>query len=315
MSRLIYVPQFPVSMRYNSWWITEFTKEFKKQYDEVVVLGFDWLLRNGIKGQYNTKMFSPINDAIHFETVQMNDYMNLNIRDDDTLFLADISFTGLFCNVLYHKPCPKMFAFCHATCLNKYDYFAPMRKYKKKIEYEHARLFDGIFFGSQYSSDKPAWYRRDINCHVVYLPEPPIDLIKPVRQNNIRPIDIVSVCRPSIQKVNKKLEKKVERALGIKIYRQDVETWNDYNILLGNSKILLISTKEDTFNYTLMDAIRCGCIPFAPDDLCFPEILPPYWRYESAEDLIPKLVDILDNGNKLIPALLCQKVLMIFLRM
>ena len=32
MSRLIYVPQYPAPMRYQEWWISEFTKEFKKEY-------------------------------------------------------------------------------------------------------------------------------------------------------------------------------------------------------------------------------------------------------------------------------------------
>jgi len=303
MSRLIFVPQFPAELRYQSWWLTEFTKEFKKEYDEVIILGSEWLIQNigYVNSKFDSAMFSPINKAVRFEASQIEDYMDLKIRDDDTLFLADISFPGLFCNVLYHKPCPKMFAFCHATSLNKYDYFMPMRKYKKKIEYEHARLFDGIFFGSQYSADKPAWYRRDINCYVVALPDSPGSIIKPVKPNNIRPIDLVSVCRPNIQKVNKKLEKRVEIALGKKIYREEVKTWNDYNILLGNSKVLIISSKEDTYNLTILDAIKCGCVPMVPDKLCFPEILPSHWRYEDADDLISKLKHMFEDNHFIVP--------------
>jgi len=251
-------------------------------------------------------MFSPIDTSIEFETCQINDYMGLTLRDDDTLFLADLSFPGLFCNVLYHKPCPKMFAFCHATSMNAYDYFAPMRKYKKKIEFEHARLFDGIFFGSYYSMIKTNWLNRYLPCHVVALPDSPKDLIKPIKHSNIRPIDIVSVCRPSIQKVNKRLEKKVEKALGIKIYREEVNTWNDYNILLGNSKVLLITTKEDTFNYTIMDAIRCGCVPMVPNKLCFPEILPLYWQYTTAEYLIAKLKRMFNSETFMLPEMICK---------
>ncbi len=301
MSRLIYVPQYPTELRYQSWWLPEFTKEFKKHYDEVVVLGFDWLWKNHHDGNYDNAMFSPIKKAIEFETAQMNDYMSIDIRDDDTLFLADISFLGLFCNVLYHKQCPKMFAFCHATSLNAYDYFAPMRKYKKKIELEHAKLFDGIFFGSYYSVIKTKWSQKGINCHVVALPDSPDSILKPIKPSNIRPIDLVSVCRSSIQKVNKKLEKKVEKALGKKIYREEVNTWNDYNILLGNSKVLIISTKEDTYNLTILDAIKCGCVPLVPNKLCFPEILPEYWRYNDADDLINKLKHMFEDNHFLLP--------------
>jgi len=199
-----------------------------------------------------------------------------------------------------------MFAFCHATSLNAYDYFAPMRKYKSKVEFQHARLFDGIFFGSYYSMIKTNWLNKYIPCHKVTLPDSPKELIKPIRPNNIRPIDLVSVCRPSIQKVNKKLERKVEKALGKKIYREEVNSWNDYNILLGNSKVLIISTKEDTFNLTILDAIKCGCVPMVPDKLCFPEILPDYWRYKDADDLIVKLKHMFNDNHFMVPDVICR---------
>jgi len=306
MSRLIYVPQYPSPMRYQEWWMPEFIKEFKKEYDEVVVLGFQYLWHNSPKKDYDSEMFSPIKKAIEFETAQMNEYMTMEIRDDDTLFLADISFPGLFCNVLYHKPCPKMFAFCHATSLNKYDYFAPVRRSKKKMELLHAQMFDCVFFGSEYSRRKVDWDRRGVRTTVVYLPDSPDSILKPIKPNNIRPIDLVSVCRPSIQKVNKKLEKKVEKALGLKIHRKEVNTWEDYNILLGNSKILIISTKEDTFNLTILDAIKCGCVPMVPNTLCFPEILPEYWRYSSAENLILKLKHMFKDNHFMISDVICR---------
>ena len=305
MSRLIYVPQFPVPFRYNSWWFAEFTKVFKKKYDEVTILGFNWLWQQTDANQYDPEMFSPINEAIKFETEQINDYMKLNIKDDNTLFLADISFPGIFCNVLYHKPCPKMFAFCHATSLNKYDYFTPMRKYKSKIEYQHAKLFDGIFFGSRYSVNKTKWDERKINCHVIYLPDSPDDIIKP-SENKSRSIDLVSVCRPSIQKINKRVEKKVEKALGKKIHREHAGSWEDYSELLANSKVLIISSKEDSYNYTILDAIKCGCVPMVPDKLCFPEILPSNYRYKSADDLIFKLKNMFKNNHFILPDVICR---------
>ncbi len=301
MNRLIYVPQFPVPLRYNFWWISMFTKEFKKEYDEIIMLGSKYLQNNNHNSDYNNEMFSPINRAIEFETEQIKDYMELNIRDDDVLFLSDISFPGIFCNVLFHKRPSKMYAFCHATSLNKYDYFEKDRNQKFKIETSHASLFDKIFFGSQYSLNKTGWE----NGIVTALPDSPKDLILP-STNKSRPIDIVSVCRPSIQKVNKKLEKKVEKTLSKKIYRQKTNTWLEYNQLLAQSKVMLTSSKEDTFNYTIMDAIRCGCIPMVPDKLCFPEILPDYWRYKDADDLIVKLKYMFKNDKFILPDVICR---------
>jgi len=299
MSRLIYVPQYPAPMRYQEWWINEFTKEFKKEYDEVIVLGSNYLFKTRLTRQ-STDMFSPINEAINLETIQMNDYMSLNIRDDDTLFLADISFPGLFCNVLYHKRCPKMYAFCHATSLNKYDYFTSIRNYKSKNEKIHASMFDTIFFGSEYSMNKTGWK----NGIVTYLPKPPENIISNTKEEKV--INIISVCRPNIQKTNSKLEKHIEKTLGIKIHREEVNTWFEYSSLLSKSKINLISSKEDTFNYSIMDSIRCGCIPIVPNTLCFPEILPRWWRYDNGYELIIKLKQTLHTNDFELPEMFCE---------
>ncbi len=299
MKRLIFVPQYPTPMRYPSWWIDQFPMELSSNY-EVITLGKRHLFKTRLT-RTELNMFSPINNAIDFETVQINEYMNLDLHDDDTLLLADISFPGVFCNVLYHKPCPKMYAYCHATSKNKYDYFAPVRHSKFMAETAHSKLFDGIFVGSEYHQNKLGWN----NTHVVTLPDSPDNIIKP-SNNQIRPIDIISVCRTSIQKVNKKLEKKVEKELGIKIHREEVNTWSDYNILLSNSKVMISSSKEDTFNLTILDVIKCGCVPMVPDSLCFPEILSAEWRYKDTYDLINKLSYMFENNHFVVPDIICR---------
>lgn len=298
--RLIYAPQFPSDMRYQSWHLPKFTQEFEKEFDEVKVLGLDYLIKEKHKVTYNYDMFSPITQAIEFETAQINDYIRLDIKENDVLYLADISFPGLFCNVLYHKRPPKMFAYCHASSINTHDYFEKESLQKFRIEGAHAAMFDKIFFGSRYSLDKTKW----ANGEVVALPDSPKTLIYNTHQER-RNIDIVSVCRPNIQKVDSELESQVEKDFG-KIHREKVETWYDYSKLLSRSKVLLISSKEDTFNYTILDAIRCGCTPLVPNKLCFPEILPKFHRYDNIDNLKQKLYFITNRGNEVIPQIKCQ---------
>lgn len=300
MRRLIFVPQYPASMRYQEWWLDIFPSEFKKHYDQVIVLGQRYL-EDKDNISYDREMFSPIGQSIHFETIQINEYMDLHLQPDDTLFLADLSFPGFFSNALYHKQCFNMFAFCHATSLNKHDYFSDVKFSKFKIETAHSEMFDIIFFGSRYSLNKTKWK----NGVITALPEPPIELIYNTNEYQ-RDIEILSVCRPSIQKVNLKIERFIEKTLGVKIHRQTVNTWKDYSRLLSRSKILLITTKEDTFNYTILDAVRCGCIPLVPNKLCFPEILPPYWRYDNKEELAAKIFHMLEDDHFIIPEILCQ---------
>jgi len=283
MSRLIFVPQYPASMRYQSWWITEFPKQFKKYYDEVVILGDNYI--KGIQEYLNheadsidKEMFSPIEVAIEFEIKQINEYMNMKLQPDDTLFLADISFPGIFCSVLYHKPCANMFAYSHAGPLNEGDYFAKQRDSKFSVESGHSKLFNKVFFGSRYAASLPKWE----NAKVVALPDVPKDLIySSSARLDTKKYNIVSVCRPTPQKFDEEVEKQVSAVFG-NIIRMTFNSWNLYSNFLANSKILFISSKADTFNYTILDAIRCNCIPVAPRRLCFPEILPDEYLYEDA---------------------------------
>ena len=102
-----------------------------------------------LSNRHNIEQFSNVKSAIILEMKQIEEYMKLELNNEDTLFLSDLSFPGLFTNILLHEPFPgKSFAYCHATSKNSYDYFQKSRNIKFKIESSFAKLFDTIFVGS-----------------------------------------------------------------------------------------------------------------------------------------------------------------------
>jgi len=307
--RIIFVPQYPTPMRYSEWWMWKLPEEFRNAGHEVIVLGKQYadLLENR-RGALD--MFSPINLAINLETEQIRQYMLLDVKEDDVLFLADISFPGLFCNVLYHKECPKMFAFCHATSINKFDYFKSVSYSKFPVESSHSMLFDKVFVGSKYHkvkllmSDESRVYWN--NTMVTYLPFPPFKFA-----NRKKKYDLMSASRPTKQKVDLDLENVVAKAFG-EIYRPISNSWDDYCTNLALSKILLISAREDTFGYQIVDAIMNGCIPLARNDLSYPELLPKEYLYNDKDELLNKIHNILKGDDIPVPKLLCEKQMINF---
>lgn len=298
MATLYFIPQMPTAGRYTQWWITEFTKKFEKYYD-VVILGED-IIRDMELRRDDFSEFSNVDQAILLEIAQIEDYLNIKESIDDILFCTDLSFPGIFSNVLYTKSfIGKKFIFCHATSKNKFDYFSDMRSSKFKVETGHSMLFDKVFVGSYYHKDKLGWD----NVEVVRLPKPPYDIIS--NQVLHKSYDIVSVSRPNKQKVQIKLEKKVEGLVGSKIIRKTFSDPIEYSTFLSQAKILFISSLEDTFNYTIMDALRCNCIPVAPRRLCFPEILPDEYLYNDAIEAFRVCKKIL-RGELGIPRMLCH---------
>jgi len=287
-------------MRYQEWWWKTFPEEFEKAGFEVLVLGADHA-ESMIYRRGTMAMFSPVNAAIELECAQINEYMDLELRDDDILFLADLSFPGMFSNVFVHKHPKRMFAFCHATSINFKDYFAPVWMYKYPIEKAHAKMFEAVFVGSRYHDLKLNWN----NTIVTSLPYPPIEPVTINKKN----IDIISASRPNPQKVDSELESKVEEKFG-KIQRPESGTWFNYFWNIAASKILLITSFEDTFGYQIVDAVINDCIPLAPNRCAYPELLPREYLYDDEDELMEKIDHILNNGLDFpkvrVPELLCH---------
>lgn len=297
MRRIIFVPQYPTNMRYQEWWYWKFEREFLKHGYKVHTLGRNKLsemqLRRG-----DTEMFSPVDDAIEFECAQIDEYMKMDVNESDILFLADISFPGIFPNVLFHKRLKNMYAFCHATSLNYLDYFSRHTPLKFPIETSHSKLFKKVFVGSKYHQEKLGWK----NTVVTYLPYHPFESAMP--DDGDKTNMIISASRPTMQKVDLHLEQQVEKEYS-PIVREECLTWGDYFEFLMDSQILLITSHEDTFGYQIVDAITNNCIPLAPNRCAYPELLPKEYLYDSKEQLFA-LIDMCKSGEMKVPELLCH---------
>jgi len=284
MARLILVPQYPTKLRYQEWWWTEFPKWFKCFMEKVIVLGQS--VQDGRRGIGFE--FAPTTAAIQFEAQQIKEYMELQLEKDDVLLLCDLSYPGLFANVLFHKRPKKCYAICHATSKNAYDYFAKDRENKYPVEKATAKLFDKIFVGSQYHANKLGWD----NIVVHALPNPPF---KPVHRDKI--YQIVNVSRPGIQKRTRRVEKFVQKRTGINIlYPGEFHIWDLYYEFLAKSKVLLITSKEETYGYQVVDAILNGCIPIAPRAYSYPELLPDWCLYSTKEECAFKVEGALKHS-------------------
>lgn len=280
MSRIIYVPQFPTTLRYSEFFYTELIKTFEKNFDKVIVLGqkyIDKYVNDNIKS--DTGLFSSLNNSMDMELSQIREYMKLQLKEDDILFLSDLSYPGLFSNILYHKPIKNAYCYCHATSKNFKDIFAQVRYSKFPCETAHSKLFNKVFVGSEYHKNKLGWN----NIEVIGLPIPPF---KTFKEKKI--YDIISVCRPNNQKITKLIEKNVERDF-CKIVRQECNTWEQYYRFLSQGKVLLITSKEDTFNYSTLESIMNGTIVLAPDRCAFPELLNSDYLYTDYDELRIKI--------------------------
>lgn len=296
MKRIILVPQLPIKMRYQEWWYTDLKIQFQKYFD-VILLGENYIHSYPIS---SFKDFSIFDKAIEFEQCQISEFLKLKIYNDDILFLSDISFPGLFTSVLYHKSVKNCFAFCHATSRNNYDYFCQYRNSKWLVEKGYSKLFKKVFVATEYHKNKLGWK----NIEVIGVPKPSFNT--PVNYNKIH--NTISVSRDNIQKRNKTIENLINEFESIKRI-SEYDNWIDYYQFIADSKILLITSKEETFGYSVLDAVMNNCIPLAPNNFSFPELLPKDYLYNSTNELISLIKKYLIPENFKIPKLLNQNLI------
>ena len=103
--------------------------------------------------------------------------------------------------------------------------------------------------------------------------------------------EIISVSRPSIQKVNKKLEKIVVKEFG-EILRKPTKNWEQYYKFLSQANVVLLSGKEETFGYQVMESVMNNTVPLAPNKFSYPELLSNEYLYNNYEELRDKILKV-----------------------
>lgn len=286
--KIIYVPQLPINMRYQEWHLQSYLKEFNNKFT-TETLGLNYI-SNIDKIKPDEKLFSSYKNSINLELEQIKEINSIDINSKDVLFLSDISYPGFFTNILYHKNI-RSFCYCHATSLNNYDIFSDNAPSKSLVERGHSKLFEKVFVGSNYHANRLLNFKWT-NVEVIGLPVPPFETY---REDKI--FDVVSVARETPQKIDYALEDFLQKD-GIEIKRKEHKTWEEYYRFLSQSKILLITSNEDTFNYSVMEAILNNTVVLAPNRCSFPELLDEDYIYNDYNELKEKILYYLLHYNK-----------------
>ena len=291
VERLFFVPQYPTRMRYQEWWYWKVPQGFSEYFDEVVVVSP--MIEEDKRA--DNWMFSPIDETIEFEAMQIKEYLKQDIKDNDFVFFADISFAGIVPQITYLKRNGKKFGFAHATSLNRYDYFAPVRAGKWLQEQGIIRIFDKIFVASRYHKFKllnklGSKYHNKIQ--VVGLPKPPFRTYKEKKE-----YDVLFASRRTKQKFSEHIwEMLKDYGLDMRIKLHN--TWEEYYKGLSRAKVVLMMSKEETYGYQVVEAVMNNSVVVAPNRFSFPELLPREYLYDDSKEAVRRVLYYVEHWNK-----------------
>ncbi len=93
---------------------------------------------------------------------------------------------------------------------------------------------------------------------------------------------------------------KAQEKIGHRILQSGyVENRSEYIQWLYSSDILSVTSKQDFFGISVVEAVYCGCYPLLPKRLSYPEIFPPEMfpqnYYDNFNNLVEKLTELVSN--------------------
>ncbi len=277
--QLIVVPQLEMKMRYSEWWPKAMKRYFKETelFENVHILrqrrDFDLTL--------DEATFSRGEESLYAEADQVQMYLELMKKYDPkqvTLLHCDLSWPGLFHQVLFHRKPAHAVAICHGTARNHFDVFEPCRRPKWNTERGHAKMYDRVVVATEYHKEKLGW-KNVVSLGA--LPSHPLsgETIDSAGFG-FRTHHFVSTARLCRQKVNGRIEKALRKRTGSKVKRHTFSSWEAYYRFLSASKFLVVTSREETYGYQVVEAVARGCVPIAPRAFSYPELLPDECLYE-----------------------------------
>lgn len=72
---------------------------------------------------------------------------------------------------------------------------------------------------------------------------------------------------------------------------------SEYLAWLRRTKVAVSGSWQETFGYAMLEAALCGCVPLVPNRLCYREMYPRKYRYDSESELIDMIKHYMEHAE------------------
>lgn len=266
--------------------------------------------------QINKGEFLDIERTIEFKAKQLQmiskAFQNNEIKNGDWIFFADIFFCGLDA-VKYMSELQgldiKVAAFNHAGRADETDFVQQLGAWSDVVELGYHQVCDLIIVGSEFhknnvrkyfylDKDKVqvtgcVWNNKEAFKTYPYKDTKEDFVIFPHRLAKEKGLDdFIEIANAMPDKkfiVTSSSNKECNLDLPSNVKYVNNLTKRQYYSYLSRAKYYLSTAYQETFGYTLREALLYDCRIVAPNDLCYPEMLPEECLYNRGDlDTIKK---------------------------
>lgn len=264
--------------------------------------------------------FLDVERTIEFKAKQLwlisNLFQKGKVKNGDWFFFADIFFPGIE-SVRYMADLQgidiKIAAFNHAGRADKWDFVQKLGRWADRAERAYHAVCDIIFVGSKFHKENIRRYFgvSDTKIKVTGCVWNSKEAFKLYPQIDEKEDIVIWPHRPTVEKgISKLIEiannmpekqfiitsssnRKIDFELPSNIEYINNLTKQEYYKYLSKSKYYLSTARQETFGYTLREALLYNCRIVVPNDLCYPEQLPNECLFERNDlnSVISKLSD------------------------
>lgn len=306
---IIYLPLEPLEERYTANWYHYFEDYFSKhRISHLWIDGkscYDKIKRGSFLDVAGTHVWK-FNQLQKVSELMFED----QIRDGDTIFLADIWFPGLEALSYFRdglKKDIKIVGCIFAGTYDEYDFTAKtgMSYWGEDLENSWFKILDKIFVATEFhkrlilSKRKCDPKKLIVTGHPIF---PETKTVKFREKENIVvfPHRLDSEKNPQLFET---LEEEIRFAGGGKgwkfIRTKDIcNTKQEYYDLLRKAKIAVSFADQETLGFAMIEATFAGCIPVVPDTLSYKELYHPVFKYTGFGEAINKVFNFIENGDE-----------------
>lgn len=301
-NKIHYVPLEDMEQRY-----TKLMNKIIASKSDYVYYPNDFEEKKIYKGE-----FLDIERTIEFKSKQIamisTAFQNGLVKSGDIFFIADIFFPGIE-SIKYIAELQdidvKIVAFNHAGRADKTDFVQKLNKWADVAESNYHAVADMIFVGSEFHKKQVLEYFKIDESKVIptgcvwdineafniypYLDNKEDYVIYPHRLCKEKGYDeFIDICNlyPNYQflitssgnKVeNLNLPNNVEYIYGL--------TKKDYYQYMSRAKYFLSTAYQETFGYTIQEALLYNCVIAAPNRACYPEVVESFALYDNIQEI------------------------------
>jgi glycosyltransferase involved in cell wall biosynthesis len=298
---IYFFPIEPLEERYSLQWLGWFLKAFQKSGKPFKVIG-DLSRRKITIGE-----FLDVYDTIRYKARQIAEFLYCYRGEECTIFLMDGWFSGI--EGLFYvrdnaKVKIKIKCILHAGTWDPNDFISQngCGVWAKNIEYSWLKQYDEIFVATNYHKTLIENYFNDkFNITIVDFPVVDPDFECNKKENIVVfPHRLAKEKQPEVfDEVARLYKNRYPNDNVVFIKTKDVcKTKDEYYKLLAKAKVSFSSALQETFGIAMLESVKFGCIPVAPNRLSYPETLANFPLYNTLDEAIELIWNGIHNYQK-----------------